>query len=67
MHVAPRSDHLEFDDDMVLDYQVGLIANNSADVKDHDPPLQDWTSPTYGQGHSHRQLQQNDGRAHWHH
>jgi hypothetical protein len=41
MHVAQRCDHLEFDDDLVLDDQVV--------VKDHDSPLLD--DPETGLSH----------------
>jgi hypothetical protein len=40
MHIAECSDHLEFDDDLVLDYQVGgEFANDHVIVKDDNPPL----------------------------
>jgi hypothetical protein len=46
MHVAQRRDHLEFDDDLVLDYQVGgIFADDHAVVNDHDSPLPDDAKP----------------------
>jgi hypothetical protein len=40
MHVAQRADHLELDDDLILDYHVGgIFADNHVVVKDHDSPL----------------------------
>jgi hypothetical protein len=45
-YVAQRSDHLEFDDDPVLDDQVGgLFADNHVVVKDQDSPLLDDGGP----------------------
>ena len=46
MHVAQRGDDLEFDDDLVLDQQVGgKFANDNVVVKDDDPPLLDGAEP----------------------
>jgi hypothetical protein len=46
MHVAQRGDYLEFDDDLVLDYQVGgIFADNHVVVKDYDTPLLDDAEP----------------------
>jgi hypothetical protein len=46
MHVTQRADHLEFDDDLVLDDHVGgIIANDHVVVKDHDSPLLDDAEP----------------------
>jgi hypothetical protein len=42
MQVAQRADHLEFDDDLVLDQEVGgIFANNHVVIKDDDSPLLD--------------------------
>jgi hypothetical protein len=39
MHLAQCAGHLEFDDDLVIDYQVGgLFADSHVVVKDHDSP-----------------------------
>jgi hypothetical protein len=47
MHVAQRADHLEFDDDLVLDQEVsGKFANDHVVVKDHDFSLLDGAEPT---------------------
>ena len=46
MHVAQRADDLEFDDDMVLDQQVGgKFADDNVVVKDNDFPLLDGAEP----------------------
>ena len=46
MHVAQRADDLEFDDDTVLDQQVGgKFANDNVVVKDDDSPLLDGAEP----------------------
>ena len=46
MHVAQRFDDFEFDDDLILDHQVGgILANDHVVVKDHDAPLLDDTEP----------------------
>ncbi len=40
MHGAQPGDHFEFDDDLILDQQVGCIfADNHVVVEEHDPPL----------------------------
>jgi hypothetical protein len=41
MHVAQRGDHLEFDDDPVLDQEVGGIFANDHVVTDDDSSLLD--------------------------
>ncbi len=39
MYIAQRAHNFEFDDDLILDQQVGgLFANNHLVAKDHDPP-----------------------------
>src|SRR5476651_599789 len=46
MPVAQRADHLEFDDDLVLDQEVGgLFANDHVVIKDDDSPLLDDAEP----------------------
>ena len=46
MHIAQRADDLEFDDDLVLDQQVGgKFANDNVVVKDDDSPLLDGAEP----------------------
>jgi hypothetical protein len=46
MHVTQRANHLGFDDDLVLDQEVGgKFANNHLVVKDHDSPLLDGADP----------------------
>ncbi len=46
MHVAQRTDDLEFDDDLVLDRQVGgKFANDNVVVKDDYSPLLDGAEP----------------------
>jgi hypothetical protein len=46
MHVAQRGDYLKFDDDLILDHQVGSIfAGDHVVVKDHDSPLLDDAEP----------------------
>jgi hypothetical protein len=46
MHVTQGWDDLEFDDDLVLDYQVGgVFADDHVVVKDHDSPLLDDAEP----------------------
>ncbi|MGD0108610.1 MAG: hypothetical protein ABSC06_31905 [Rhodopila sp.] len=46
MHVAQRVDHLEFDDDLVLDEEVGgEFANDQVIVKDNGSPLLDGAGP----------------------
>jgi hypothetical protein len=50
MRVTQRSDHLEFDDDLVLDDQVGgIFADNHVVKKDHDSPLLDNAEPGLSQ------------------
>jgi hypothetical protein len=45
--VAQRADHPGFDDDLVLDRQVGnIFAGNHAIMKDDDPPLPHNAKPT---------------------
>ena len=48
MHVAQRADDLEFDDDTVLDQQVGgKFADDNVVVKDDDPPMLDGAEPVF--------------------
>jgi hypothetical protein len=45
MHIAQRADDLEFDDDLVLDQQVGgKFANDNVVAKDDDSGC--WTPPS---------------------
>jgi hypothetical protein len=46
MHVAQRADHLEFDDDLVLDQQVGRrFPDDHVVVRDDNSPLRDGAEP----------------------
>jgi hypothetical protein len=46
LHVAQRGDNLAFDDDLVLDDQVGgIFADDHVVAKDHDSPLLDDAEP----------------------
>jgi hypothetical protein len=46
MYVAQRADHLGFDDNLVLDQEVGSeFVNDHAVVKDADSPLLDRAEP----------------------
>jgi hypothetical protein len=46
MHVAQRADHLEFEDDLVLDQEVGgKFANDNVVVEDTDSALLDGAEP----------------------
>jgi hypothetical protein len=48
MHVAQPGDHLEFDDDLILDQEAGgLVANDHVVIKDNAPPLLDDAKPAF--------------------
>jgi hypothetical protein len=48
MPVAQRGDHLEFDDDLVLDQEVGgIVANDHVVIKDDASPLLHGAEPTF--------------------
>jgi hypothetical protein len=48
LEVAQRPDPLEFDDDLILDQEVGdKFANNHVLLKDHDSPLLHDTEPAF--------------------
>jgi hypothetical protein len=46
MHIAQPADHLKFNDDLILDQEVGgKFANNHVVIKDDDCPLLNGAEP----------------------